>query len=171
MEWTYKDEAFEIRAIAANDAELIYRYFQSFSEATRYFFTPHALDKDFAKKLTSEDLANPDTRRYVVTTRIEGEEVAVGYFFFWEWKKRVPWFGIGVKDGYQGRGIGSKMMEYAIREAERSRKGGILLITKKDNENAQALYRKYGYEIIGEEPNGQYLLLLNFNTEDSTIET
>jgi ribosomal protein S18 acetylase RimI-like enzyme len=159
------DKNVKIRPITENDTEIIYEYFMSFSEETRYFFTPHALDKKFAQKLTEEDIKNPDTRRFIVVTLHDSREIVVGYFFFWGWIKKIPWFGIGVRDGYHGMGIGSKMLDYAINKAKRYNKGGILLTTKKDNIKAQGLYRKFGFEIIGEEPSGQYLLILNFKDE------
>ena len=157
-----QEDPFTIRPLDETDTERLYAYFCSFSEETRYFFTPHALDRDFTAKLTHEDLADPDTLRFVVVTRQNGEELIVGYFFFWSWLKKVPWFGIGVRDGYKGQGLGSRMMQHAVHEARQRQKGGILLTTRKDNTRAQALYRKFGYEILGEEPRGEYLLLLNF---------
>ncbi len=156
------DENTIIRPIIESDTEIIYEYFMSFSEKTHYFFSPHALDKEFAQKLTGEDINNPDTRRFIVVRFCGEKEIVIGYFFFWNWTKKIPWFGIGARDGYQGMGIGNMMMNHAIKEAKKYNKGGILLTTKKDNIRAQGLYKKYGFEIIGEEPRGEYLLILNF---------
>jgi ribosomal protein S18 acetylase RimI-like enzyme len=160
-----ESEPFNIRQIHEKDTDRLYDYFSSFSDETRYYFTPHALDMAFAEKLAHADRVDPDTRRFVVITHQDGQETIIGYFFFWSWQKKVPWFGIGVRDGYKGKGLGSLMMQYAIREAELHKKGGILLTTKKDNVRAQKLYQKFGFVILGEEPHGEYLLLLNFPDE------
>ncbi|MDW7656112.1 MAG: GNAT family N-acetyltransferase [Bacillota bacterium] len=159
------NESLIIRQIHEQDTERLYAYFSSFSDETRYFFTPHELGMAFAEKLTHADLVDPETRRFVVVTQQDGQETIIGYFFFWSWQKKVPWFGIGVRDGYKGRGLGSLMMQHAIREAKQQGKGGILLTTKKDNARAQKLYRKFGFVILGDEPRGEYLLLLNFSDE------
>ena len=159
------NESFIIRPIHEQDTDRLYDYFCSFSDETRYFFRPHALDRAFAEKLSHADRTDPDTRRFVVVLQQESQEIVTGYFFFWSWQKKVPWFGIGVRDGYKGKGLGGLMMQHAVREAEQHDKGGILLTTKKDNVRAQKLYQKFGFVILGEEPHGEYLLLLNFPDE------
>ncbi|MGI6689551.1 MAG: GNAT family N-acetyltransferase [Clostridiales bacterium] len=151
-----------IRPIQEGDVDLIYDYFLSHSEETKRFFTPHAMDRACAEWLTQEDRLDPDTHRFVAVKTDAGAETIVGYVFFWKWTKMVPWFGIAVRDGYKGQGLGTLMMQHAIDEAKKHHKGGILLTTATDNVRAQALYRKFGYEIIGKDERGEYLMILNF---------
>ncbi|NLZ69966.1 MAG: GNAT family N-acetyltransferase [Clostridiaceae bacterium] len=156
------EQKFTVRPIRADDADRIYDYFQSFSERTKHFFMPHAIDRAFAEKLANEDRLDPNTNRFVAVTCSGNREIVVGYVFFWNWTKRVPWLGIGVRDGFQSRGLGSLMMRYAVDTALAYKKGGILLTTLQDNIRAQGLYRKFGYEIIGRDMRDEFLLILNF---------
>lgn len=55
--------------------------------------------------------------------------------------------GIVVKDDYQRRGIGSKMMKALIRVAKREKMKEIFLTTRVDNLKAQKLYEKFGFSV------------------------
>ncbi len=157
----------KIRPITQQDGDLIVDFFQSFSDRTRYFFTPHAIDPDSLRRLVREIPGNPCARRFMAAVQEDGKEVMAGYVFFWDWHKMVPWFGIGASDRFQGMGLGNQMMEFAINLAKACHKGGILLTTKKDNDRAQALYKKFGFEFLGEDTHLiEYLLILNFPDPD-----
>jgi len=160
------ERGFTVRPVRADDADRIYDYFQSFSEQTRCFFTPHAMDRAFAEKMTEDDRLDPDTNRFIAVTGSGDREIVVGYVFFWNWSKRVPWFGIGVRDGFQRQGLGTLMMQHAVNTARAHRKGGIILTTRQDNVRAQGLYKKFGFEIIGQDPRNEFLMILNFPDEE-----
>lgn len=166
MENLQNNTEFYIRRFTSEDTALVYDFFTAASEETRYFLDAHVYDLKTAEKFTSaEELAKKDVRRYAAVINRDGAEMMVGYLFFWDWTKRIPWLGIGVRDGYKGMGIGKRIMDFASQEARENGKGGILLTTKKDNLRAQALYKKCGYEFIGEQKTGdifQHLMLLNF---------
>ncbi len=153
-----------IRPITANDAELMIDFFNSFSDSTRYFFTPHAIDPDGLRALVRGIPDDPAAARFMASVNEDGKEIMAGYVFFWDWNKMVPWFGIGARDRFHGGGMGKQMMEFAIRLAKEHHKGGILLTTKKTNYRARAMYEKYGFTMLGEEHNlVEYLMLLNFD--------
>ena len=80
------------------------------------------MDRAFAEKMTEEDRLDPDTNRFIAVTGSGDREIVVGYVFFWNWSKRVPWFGIGVRDGFQRQGLGTLMMQYAVDAARAHRK-------------------------------------------------
>ncbi len=60
-------------------------------------------------------------------------------------------FGIGVHDDYQGRGIGSKLIETVIDLADNwLQVKRIQIEVHTDNQAAIACYKKFGFEIEGE---------------------
>ena len=151
-----------LRPLTSADAQKMIDFFSSFSEQTRIFFTPHDITPDGLRKLTAEVDQHQDARRFILSLEEAGEEIMIGYVFFWDWDKLIPWFGIGLRDAYHGMGFGSLMMEFAIDLARRNGKGGILLTTHKPNVKAQALYKKYAYEFLGDHVSGEYMLILRF---------
>jgi ribosomal protein S18 acetylase RimI-like enzyme len=155
---------YNIRPLAHGDAAMLAEYFDSFSEATRAVFGFGPFDQVEAERLAREEVNNPAIIRFVVTvlTKDEAREQIIGIVWFWEWLRKVPWFGISITDAYQNKGLGKVMMEHAIKEAKKSDKGGILLTTAKTNVRGQALYTRYGFEIIGEDSRGEHLMILNF---------
>ena len=151
------------RPLTENDTALIYTFFTSFSPQTRQFFTPHAIDLTGLTALIQNIPHDPTVARFCATVIEDGQEVMVGYVFFWDWHTQVPWFGIGATDRFHGMGLGNRMMEFAIDYAKSHGKGGILLTTQKPNFRAQAMYKKFGFEIIGEETHlAEYLMILRF---------
>lgn len=57
---------------------------------------------------------------------------------------------IGVDAEYQGKGLGSKMLEYLIQEFVHNRKQTLGLLVDKNNPQAKRLYLKMGFQITGE---------------------
>jgi len=54
-------------------------------------------------------------------------------------------------------------MEFSIDYAKKHGKGGILLTTQKPNVKAQAMYKKFGYEMLGQDTRlDEYLMILRF---------
>ncbi len=154
-----------IRPLNENDTPMIFAFFNSFSDQTRQFFTPHAIDLPGLTRLIQNIPNDPTGARFCATVIEDGEEIMAGYVFFWDWHTQVPWFGIGATDRYQGMNLGNKMMEFAVDFAKRHGKGGILLTTNKSNVRAQALYKKFGYEMIGvDNQMDEYLMILRFKS-------
>ncbi len=59
----------------------------------------------------------------------------------------VVWLGIVVKLGYQGLGLGKKIMQVLLDRGKAMNVGAIQLSVDNDNEKAMALYEKYGFEV------------------------
>lgn len=57
---------------------------------------------------------------------------------------------IGVDSNYQGKGLGSKMLQYLIQEFAHHRKQNLGLLVDKNNPQAKKLYLKLGFQIVGE---------------------
>ena len=57
---------------------------------------------------------------------------------------------IGVNPQLQGKGLGSKLLQFLIDEYVAKRNGTLGLLVDKDNPNAKKLYLKLGFETVGE---------------------
>jgi ribosomal protein S18 acetylase RimI-like enzyme len=156
-----------IRPLCEYDAQLFIDFFQSLSKESHSFFFPHDLSPANLTELIGQIPTDHNVARFMTSVQEDGREIMAGYVFFWDWKKKVPWFGICVRDAYQGCGLGRQMMEFAIDMARQNHKGGILLSVMKTNVRAQALYKSSGFEIIGEALDGQFLMVLRFPDEES----
>jgi ribosomal protein S18 acetylase RimI-like enzyme len=151
-----------LRPVRAEDAGLFIDFFGSFSERNRYLFTPHAVDPESLREMVAGTIGNPQFARFILTVCQHGAETMVGYVYFWDWHTGVPWLGIGLREGFQEMGLGTRMMAHAVEHARAHTKGGILLSVKKENVRAQGLYKKFGYEWIGEDKRGENLMILRF---------
>ncbi len=78
-------------------------------------------------------------------------------------RRHVASIGMGVKDNYQGLGVGSALLATAINLADKwLNLTRLELSVYTDNERAITLYKKFGFEIEGESKNyafrdGQYV--------------
>ncbi|MFK7691403.1 GNAT family N-acetyltransferase [Paenibacillus sp. HJGM_3] len=86
----------------------------------------------------------------------------VGVMFIRDIDISVPWFGIAVRDGMHGRGIGTLLIQYITDYLKNREYGGLLLTTAQTNFQAQRLYEKCGFERCGVHPSGEYLYILRF---------
>lgn len=157
-----------LRPVTPEDSERLYAFYESVGEATRAIFGKYRFTREHAEEITGRSGGDASRRYYVAAvgkTENAGEEI-IGLFWFWGWTRKVPWFGVMIADTHQNRGLGKKMMEHAIAETHRCGKSGILLTTAEHNVRAQALYRRYGFETIGRDRNGEWLMMLNYPDGD-----
>jgi ribosomal protein S18 acetylase RimI-like enzyme len=68
----------------------------------------------------------------------------------------VPLFLIVVKSEFQGKHIGSSLME-RLNEIIREKYSYLVLTVSKNNEHALYLYKKFGYKKLGEIPEAYYM--------------
>lgn len=130
----------EIRQLNKDDKEIFWKYFQALSEKTKDTFHPHDFDRETAEKICEGKLGGS----WIKFIALEEDKI-IGYFFFSDPENDFPSIGICVRDGYQGRGLGKKFMNYLINEAKRMEKKGLRLNVYKDNEKAYSLYKKLGF--------------------------
>lgn len=152
------------RPVIPEDAERLSAFYAMLHEQTRAIFKSYRFNREHAEEIARESV-NRLSGSYHVAVVDEGEhgETIIGLVWFWDWRKKVPWIGIMITDAHQNRGLGTRMMEYAVAEAKSRDKGGILLTTAKTNVRGQALYKRFGFEMIGEGAGGEYLMILNFS--------
>ncbi|MCM8759629.1 MAG: GNAT family N-acetyltransferase [Candidatus Omnitrophica bacterium] len=136
-----EDSNFKIRKLRKTDTEKLYKFFNSLSEKTKYFFHPHPFDRKTAENLCSEKKKN--VLRYVL---IIDDKIA-GYGFLWDLHRDFPSLGICISDDFHGKGLGKILLDYLINFAKSKNKKGLCLTVYNDNEKALNLYKKVGFEI------------------------
>ncbi|CCG05069.1 (SSU ribosomal protein S18P)-alanine acetyltransferase [Blastococcus saxobsidens DD2] len=95
-----------------------------------------------------EELAQSGTRHYLVA---EDDGVVVGYAGLIAYDEEAHVATIGVAGARQGEGIGARLLDALLAEADR-RSPVVLLEVRADNEPAQGLYRRRGFTEIGRRP-------------------
>ena len=95
-----------------------------------------------------DELSRTDTRHYLVAA--DGDEV-VGYAGLIAYDDEAHVATIGVAGERQGEGIGARLLDALLAEADR-RSPVVLLEVRADNEVAQGLYRRRGFAEIGRRP-------------------
>ena len=105
-----------------------------------------------------DELSRGDTRYYVVAEfHLEGEDddepedvapVLVGYAGLIAYDDEAHVATLGVARALQGEGVGSLLLDSLLAEADK-RSPVVLLEVRADNEVAQRLYRRRGFEEIG----------------------
>jgi ribosomal-protein-alanine N-acetyltransferase len=92
-----------------------------------------------------DELSRADTRTYLVA---EDGERTVGYAGLIAYDDEAHVSTIAVAADRQGEGIGSRLLDALLEEADR-RSPVVILEVRADNEVAQGLYRRRGFTVIG----------------------
>jgi ribosomal protein S18 acetylase RimI-like enzyme len=138
----------EVRRLTERLTPALQRFNAGLSEATRNVFLPHAYDDATMATYCTRNREGQDCS-YLLC---DGAAV-VGYFFLWEIDQPVPLLGIGLADAWQAQGLGEPMMRLLIEDARAANRDAIELTTVLTNERAFRLYRRMGFEEIGEVDN------------------
>ena len=97
-----------------------------------------------------DELSRTDTRHYLVAVDVDADGVdrVVGYAGLIAYADEAHVATIGVAGSRQGDGIGARLLDALLEEADR-RSPVVLLEVRADNELAQGLYRRRGFTEIG----------------------
>jgi ribosomal-protein-alanine N-acetyltransferase len=98
--------------------------------------------------------------------RIEQKAPVVGYGGFWIVLDEAHISTIASDEQWRGRGIGELMLLAMIERSIELGAGEVTLEVRVTNRVAQSLYRKYGFEVVGQRP-GYY----RDNNEDADLMT
>lgn len=104
-------------------------------------------DEEWSPGMFWSELAQLDTRWYRVA--LEGEDV-VGYAGLCVYGPDDAWVqNIAVRRDRQGHGLGARLLDELLAEAVRRGARQVLLEVRADNDSAQRLYARRGFEAIG----------------------
>jgi ribosomal-protein-alanine N-acetyltransferase len=92
------------------------------------------------------ELAQVDTRHYVVA--VDGDEV-VGYAGLCDYPDEAFVQTIAVARKEQGSGLGTRLLQALLDEAQRRGQQPVLLEVRADNDRAIALYERFGFRRTG----------------------
>jgi ribosomal-protein-alanine N-acetyltransferase len=92
------------------------------------------------------ELAEHETRHYLIA--VVGGDV-VGYGGLCAYGQEAYVQTLGVRTDQQGRGVGTALLVALLDEAERREVATVALEVRADNEAAQRLYARHGFEPIG----------------------
>ncbi|MCS7263252.1 MAG: GNAT family N-acetyltransferase [Armatimonadetes bacterium] len=154
-----------IRKFRRTDGEALYEFFtKGLSPESQKLYSLQPLDRSLVNIVVSEADA-PDILRLVA---FRGEKI-VGYAYWRQqmFNPKIPLLSIAIADSHQGLGLGMAMMELLIEGAKLKGMEGIELHVFKHNRRAIALYRKLGFEIVGEtDGSRQWIMLLRFDRDE-----
>ena len=151
-----------IREINMNDKAIIQDFFAVMGEESALFFNVGHGNENRIMRFFDGTLQN---HKIWISTADDdnGNEICTGIVFLYDADRKIPWLGVAVRDGYQGKHIGSSLIEYVKDYAEKSSLGGIILITAQNNYKGQRLYEKCGFIREGVHNSGEYLYICYFN--------
>ncbi|MGH6624621.1 MAG: GNAT family N-acetyltransferase [Burkholderiaceae bacterium] len=136
-----------VRRAEPSDAEGIASTFRSRSASGGTLQNPYPSVADWVRRLT--DLSRTD---YMLVATVDDEIVGNAGLHGTTNARRAHVWGIGmsVRDDWQGKGVGTRLMESLIDLADNWIGALRLELTVYcDNERALALYRKFGFEMEG----------------------
>ena len=102
----------------------------------------------WSKKALYEDIVE-NILSYYVTALSEKEKRVVGYGGMWLGQDEAHVTNIAVDKAFQGKGVGSAILEALIRKCEISGIRYMTLEVRESNYVAQRLYQKFGFKAEG----------------------
>jgi diamine N-acetyltransferase len=161
------------RPLAAQDNQILGRYFLGLSEDTKKRYGPHPFTQEMADQLcTSIDMAN--TIRMIGTIRDNGQEQVIAYFILLldvpaDELNRYTAVGItldpytgcliapSVADEYQNHHLGTPLMQHIVQTARRLGRKQLILMggVFVTNERAVHFYEKNGFHSVGSWANNE----------------
>jgi ribosomal protein S18 acetylase RimI-like enzyme len=106
---------------------------------------PKPTQKRFEDQLFAEHVEEP--RAFAAT--YNGKQIAWIELGYQKWNNRMRIWELLVKKEYRGKGIGTQLMQHAIKLAEEKGARMLVLETQSCNVKAIQFYLKHGYELIG----------------------
>jgi [ribosomal protein S18]-alanine N-acetyltransferase len=104
----------------------------------------------WTRAMFQEELAKIPSTLYVLKER-PGKRV-LGYSCFWSLSGELQLVNVAVHPDLRGRGLGRKLLNHLLREAEIRGAGKIFLEVRPSNEAAIGLYERLGFKVLYRRP-------------------
>ena len=134
----------EIRQIRSGDEEALTDFYNNLGkEAKRVFkpFGPSVTIQRCRKVIKDNEMAVGKKCDYVAFSK--GRMVA--WCFLWSLQSQAPTFGLAVAEDFQGRHLGSRMMDLILQIAAKKGAEKVSLTVVKDNKRALRMYERKGF--------------------------
>ena len=149
-----------IRPLTERDKDIVNEFFDAMGFESSFFFNRN--DGNRARVLEYFENACQSRRFWIADLNVK----MAGLVFLIDWNTTVPSLGISVREDLKGMHLGSRLMDYAIEQVKRAKKGGIRLTTHFANLRGQMLYEKKGFRRMGQHTGGdEFFYLLWFPDE------
>jgi ribosomal protein S18 acetylase RimI-like enzyme len=102
-------------------------------------------EKAFDERLFEEHVEEPRAFAAVV----DGEQVGWIELGYEKWSNRMRIWEINVKEGFRRSGVGTMLMDQAVKIAKERGARALVLVTQSCNGPAIDFYLKHGFELIG----------------------
>ena len=145
------------RAFTPEDKAQVQAFFADMGERSASFF-----NVDHGNERRTMDFFENGKRDHRFFGLFEDGRL-LAYAFIWDVDRTVVWFGIAVRDGVQGRGLGGRLTQLVLEECRRAGHAAVLLRTHPDNVRARKLYEAQGFEQLGTHPSGEILYMRRFS--------
>lgn len=167
--YTKDREKVFFRPVKAADEDLFQDFFYSLSDKTVYFrffshlkYMPHNFLQRFLNVDYYDRIAILGLKKKAGG---EGEEMlAVGRYTREEGASFAD-VAFAIRDDYQGKGIGSFLLQYLIHIAKMHRIEGFTADVLPDNSNMMAVFQKSGHKLTVKNDYGSYHISFKFDTQ------
>lgn len=149
-----------IRPLLPSDRVLVQDFFDNMGERSASFFNVNHGNE--IRTLDYLDNGRPNHLFWLAEAEENGKTVMAGLLFLWDIHTTAAWLGVAVRDSFQGKRLGQRLLETAFDYCKEQGIGCILLRTKYENIPAQKLYERCGFGRIGHDGNGEYLYIKRF---------
>jgi len=137
-----------LRRVTRGDIDNIVRLWQALADKGRYIATDRVTVEQKNRWIKSLH----DRGVLWVLAEIEGQlagSLSLARHHDSEKTKHVRSLAIGIAREYRGMGVGSALMDYAVRWARKRKVKKIVLSVFSTNKRATALYKKFGFAVEG----------------------
>lgn len=144
MHYTKDGRKIAVRKVARRELGSMVEHWQSLADEGRYIATEQVSPEQKAK--WERSLGDPDVlwARAEVDGRLAGS-LSLGRYGNLKKTKHVGELGMGVAKEFRGTGVGSALMDYAVKWAKRKKLKKIALSVFSTSRVAIRLYEKFGF--------------------------
>lgn len=155
---TLREDVVIIRRIRWGDENALLEFYNGLSESSIRTFRPIGYETtlNVCQDIIRDNNPEKDGQQSCPTMEKKFDLVAlhekriVGWGFLWNIDSGEPTFGLGVADDFQGKGLGSRLIDSVMKEAHERGLKKVLLTVVQDNQVAWKMYEKRGFVKYGE---------------------